>query len=472
MRAPAHSRPGCTSGCRCRPPPDRCRRPGNRDSSSAAVDRSSLSEGRVVWEMPLLLRRRALHTRGVVVAVVAVRVVHVAADDVVDVVAVPHPLVTTAGSVLVVGLVMLAAVTVPALVLVPLADRNRLVHPAPSFRSRLAPRPDERDDDRRGDGDHGGRHHRVRDTGRESHVSGLRHPRLQVWRQLRDRVEERVGADKRLARLSDLVLREACLPSGLARVIDAEAPAEGAEERDVERPADHARHLEDASCGPREVDWNVADRGVPRCRGRRIPRHPRAVAPRASGRSPRPERHQCTAYPRRRRHARRRAEDHSRERPRAQTELQPRKRSGRARSAEHNCPQSCERNEAGGDHANRADELRSDNDDHRLRTGEPELRVTPARQHVRLDRKPIELDGLTQEDGRTDEADGRDEQNRARDPTVGAAEHRRRSRPRARAGRRTRSATVRRPIRTPSSALLRRRARVRGPTMRSLRTVR
>jgi len=29
---------------------------------------------------------------------------------------------------------------------------------------------------------------------------------------------------------------------------------------------------------------------------------------------------------------------------------------------------------------------------------------------VRLDRKPIGLDGLSQEDGRTDEADGRDEQ--------------------------------------------------------------
>ncbi|MFL5576114.1 MAG: hypothetical protein ACJ79S_09120, partial [Gemmatimonadaceae bacterium] len=98
------------------------------------------------------------------------------------------------------------------------------------------------------------------------------------------------------------------------------------------------------------------------------------------------------------------------ERPGAQPEREPCKRSGRARGAEHDCPRSRERNEAGGDHANRADELRSDNDDHRRRTGEPELRVTPARQQVRLEGQPIGLDCLTEEDGRTDEADGRDEQ--------------------------------------------------------------
>jgi hypothetical protein len=123
-----------------------------------------------------------------------------------------------------------------------------------------------------------------------------------------------------------------------------------------------------------------------------------------------PERHHCAAYLRRRWHARRGAEDQPRERTRAQTECEPREPSGRERGAEHNCPQSCEGNEPGGDHANRANELRSDDDDHRSRAGEPELRVTPAGQQVHLEWNPIGLDCLTQKNGHSDNADPGDEQ--------------------------------------------------------------
>src|SRR5436309_5707035 len=83
---------------------------------------------------------------------------------------------------------------------------------------------------------------------------------------------------------------------------------------------------------------------------------------------------------------------------------------GRERSAEHDGSERCERHEPRGEHTDRANELRPDNDDDRGRSGEPELRIAPTRQQMRLEREPIGLDDLTQNDCRADDAQCRDEQ--------------------------------------------------------------
>src|SRR6266550_3663412 len=93
-----------------------------------------------------------------------------------------------------------------------------------------------------------------------------------------------------------------------------------------------------------------------------------------------------------------------------QAEGQASQRSGRERSAEHDGTERCERHEPRGEQTDRANELRPDNDDDRGRSGEPELRIAPTRQQMRLEREPIGLDDLTQNDCRADDAQCRDEQ--------------------------------------------------------------
>ena len=101
-----------------------------------------------------------------------------------------------------------------------------------------------------------------------------------------------------------------------------------------------------------------------------------------------PERGQRVAHLRGRRHARRRAERQPYDRARAEAERQR----GQAlpdgqRGAEHDGTERRERDEPRREHTDRADELRADNDDHRGRGGEPQLRVPPARQQMRLRRE-------------------------------------------------------------------------------------
>jgi hypothetical protein len=123
-----------------------------------------------------------------------------------------------------------------------------------------------------------------------------------------------------------------------------------------------------------------------------------------------PERGDCVADLRGRRHPRRRAERQPCDCAGGQAEGQASQRSGGERSAEHDGTERCERHEPRGEHTDRANELRPDNDDDRGRSGEPELRIAPTRQQMRLEREPIGLDDLTQNDCRADDAQCRDEQ--------------------------------------------------------------
>ena len=113
---------------------------------------------------------------------------------------------------------------------------------------------------------------------------------------------------------------------------------------------------------------------------------------------------------RRRRDACRGSEDQSHQRGGTEAKGQGGQYGRRQRGGERDRTERGQGDEPGSEQAHRPDELGTNHHEHARRGRQPQLRVTPLRQQVRIDGEPVGDDGAAQEHGRPHEQHGVDEQ--------------------------------------------------------------
>ena len=122
------------------------------------------------------------------------------------------------------------------------------------------------------------------------------------------------------------------------------------------------------------------------------------------------ERRQRTAYLRGRRHSSCGSKCQPNKCADSETESKGSEGAGGEGRAENDRAERREGDEPDGEQANRAYELRSNDDDHGDWRRESDFGIPPSRQRMSLDGKPVGLDSPAEDQRRSDEADGRDEE--------------------------------------------------------------